>query len=173
MSEQDMSEHNQSLCCVCMTNEGESMNFSYWKCDQHAESICTICRDHILSQGRNASNCPMCRAVPLWHDITKKNSQCYIDNTRMNGETISDSLESIIIDYINTNTDEIDNNIISDINTIENYNFIRDNTIINYYHNNDSGSRGNWDDSGDRGNWNDPLNPEDTPINYPFWTTYP
>ena len=71
----------------------------------------------------------------------------------MNGETISESLESIIIDYINTNTDEIDNNIISNINTIENYNFIRDNTIITYYYNNDSGGRGNWDD--------------------PFWTTYP
>lgn len=106
MSTSDMIEHNDSLCCICMATEGSPSNFSYWECNQHAENICTSCRDQIISQERNSANCPICRAVPIWKDITRKNSQFYVDNLRRNGDIISVSLENIIISYINTNIDE-------------------------------------------------------------------
>jgi hypothetical protein len=106
MSTSDMIEHNDSLCCICMATEGSPSNFSYWECNQHAENICTSCRDQILSQGRNSANCPICRSVPIWNNICRKNSQCYIDLAVNRGYVISSNLEIIIINYINTHTDE-------------------------------------------------------------------
>lgn len=103
MSHTDTIEHNSSLCCICMDAPGDTTNFSYWKCTSHADSICTGCRDHILSQGRDSSNCPLCRSQPVYHNITRKNSENYINNRRNEGIIINNVLSTIIINYINLN----------------------------------------------------------------------
>ena len=103
MSTVDTREHNDSICCICMANEGTQSNFSIGSVTNTQKTFVLIVETGFYHKERIMQIVLYVELCLYGITLQKKNSQCYVDNFRLNGEDISVNLETIIINYINEN----------------------------------------------------------------------